>query len=842
MAKEMIEINGSELELNLHLGQIKAFDSEKRFVFVIAGTQGGKCGRFSVLLSNGQRCFVKNLSVGDEVCSLGQDLRIHKTRISAVFKTGKQQLFKVTTRMGREITVTANHPFLGRDGWLPCKDFKEGDFIAVPRILPDVGTEHADSKKMKLLGYLIGDGGLTSSSLMFSNVDSTILADLKSSLPPSCALVHSDRCTYRIKRKWKGSFNPVLDLVRRCNLDTLSKYKRIPLFVFRLATADIAPLLNGLFATDGWIDTKGIGLASASKGLIQDVAHLLLRFGINARFRYKPSKFNGQVFDSWDLTINDPLDLKVFAQRIGITSKQNKLLNLIKKKEGKRDNTKDVIPNFPLRECYNLIFEPGKHGRWNEAQDTIGYKLLRSSRRKNISRSFAQKIANHFNIGLNEAHSDIYWDKVKSIANLGVDETYDIEVEGHEHNFIADDFFAHNTSFGPWWLYREIQRCGDGDYLAVTANYDLFKLKMLPEMRKVFEDILHIGRFWAAERIIEIRNPFTNLFEAENASDHMWARIILRSAKAGTKKTSSGAGSLESATAKASWIDECGLDDFSLQAWEAVLRRLSLSQGRVLGTTTLYNLGWMKHEVYDRWERGDPDFDVISFESIQNPAFPKAEFERARRSMPAWKFNMLYRGQYDRPAGMIYPDFDSSIHVVEPFQIPLEWPRYTGIDPGPVHFATVWLAADVRQRAVFVYRETLEGNLTSQQHAEKARQRAANERVTWCGGSKSELQFRQDWKAFCCIDVLEPPVHDVETGIDRVLQLLKEKRLFFFSTCRGILDEIGTYTRKLDPNGEPVEEIKDKEKYHRLDALRYAVLSYLKPPSQPIEFILPRVH
>ena len=38
----------------------------------------------------------------------------------------------------------------------------------------------------------------------------------------------------------------------------------------------------------------------------------------------------------------------------------------------------------------------------------------------------------------------------------------------------------------------------------------------------------------------------------------------------------------------------------SVQSWEAVLRRLALYQGRVLGGTTLYNLGWLKQQIYDR--------------------------------------------------------------------------------------------------------------------------------------------------------------------------------------------------------------------------------------------------
>jgi len=46
------------------------------------------------------------------------------------------------------------------------------------------------------------------------------------------------------------------------------------------------------------------------------------------------------------------------------------------------------------------------------------------------------------------------------------------------------------TSFGPWWLWREIKECGEGDYLVVTATYDLFKLKLLPEMQRVFGRVL----------------------------------------------------------------------------------------------------------------------------------------------------------------------------------------------------------------------------------------------------------------------------------------------------------------------------------------------------------------
>ena len=63
----------------------------------------------------------------------------------------------------------------------------------------------------------------------------------------------------------------------------------------------------------------------------------------------------------------------------------------------------------------------------------------------------------------------------------------------------------------------------------------------------------------------------------------------------------------------------------------------------------------------------------------------------------------------------------------------------------------------------------------------------------------------------------------MEAGIDRVISLLKTKQLFVFKSCRGLMDEFGTYRRELDKGGQVTEKIKDKEKFHRLDALRYIV-------------------
>jgi len=71
--------------------------------------------------------------------------------------------------------------------------------------------------------------------------------------------------------------------------------------------------------------------------------------------------------------------------------------------------------------------------------------------------------------------------------------------------------------------------------------------------------------------------------------------------------------------------------------------------------------------------------------------------------------------------------------------------------------------------------------------------------------------------------------YTVEAGIDRVIQLLKQHRLFIFDDCRGMLDEIRRYGRVLGAAGEPTEKIKDKDTYHRLDALRYVAVGVTEP-------------
>ncbi len=374
------------------------------------------------------------------------------------------------------------------------------------------------------------------------------------------------------------------------------------------------------------------------------------------------------------------------------------------------------------------------------------------------------------------------------------------------------------TSFGPHWLHREIYHedigRGPGDYLAVTASYDLFKLKMLPAIRNLFEHVTRDGRYWAGDKVIELKDPERG-FLAKRSDDPMWGRIILRSAESGR--------GLESSTANAAWLDEAGMDSFTAETWRAARRRLSLTRGRVLVTTTLYVLyNWLR-QLYDEWKGGRQDIDFIAFASIINPAFPKEEYDQALSEMPEHVINMQYRGLYDKPPGMIYDSFDTELCVLPPFNIPDHWPSYGGMDYGGVHTVCLRLRKNPETGDYYLAREYHEGGRTAKDHARDLRDWNCS---MWFGGAKSEGQWRDEFRA-AGLPVQEPKVSALWVGINRVYGVMKKKKLYIFDTCQGTLGQIGTYSRKMNKaTGEPIlDEIVNKNDYHYLDALRYVLAS-----------------
>jgi len=190
----------------------------------------------------------------------------------------------------------------------------------------------------------------------------------------------------------------------------------------------------------------------------------------------------------------------------------------------------------------------------------------------------------------------------------------------------------------------------------------------------------------------------------------------------------------------------------------------------------------------------------------------------------------LYHGLWAVPEGAIYEVFDEEKHVVTHFEPPLAWPRVVGIDPFGAQIAAVWLAYDAQAGVMNVYREYREPfGKTVAGHAESILQASRGETVfAWVCGGPSERAWRVEFEA-AGIPVIEPPASDVWVGIDRVHRLLAGFGMVVHDNCVHLLSEIGDYRRKIDRDGIPTEQIEHKERYHLLDALRYACAFLMDP-------------
>src|SRR4051812_35422052 len=155
--------------------------------------------------------------------------------------------------------------------------------------------------------------------------------------------------------------------------------------------------------------------------------------------------------------------------------------------------------------------------------------------------------------------------------------------------------------------------------------------------------------------------------------------------------------------------------------------RLSATEGPILFTSRPYALNWFKTDVYDRAVRNrdvrrqnkslpaneqlplmpaDIGFEVVHFESIDNPRFSRAEWDNAKLTMPSHAFDMRYRGLFTRPAGAIYSCFDPACHKIPAGYLPdPKWRLYCGIDFGAPNFAAVFLSEEPGTRKCVAFAE-----------------------------------------------------------------------------------------------------------------------------------------
>ena len=211
------------------------------------------------------------------------------------------------------------------------------------------------------------------------------------------------------------------------------------------------------------------------------------------------------------------------------------------------------------------------------------------------------------------------------------------------------------------------------------------------------------------------------------------------------------------------------------------------------------------------------------------------------RNLSGARYKRLYLGQWAAPEGVIYDVFDKERHKVVHFGVPSGWPRIVGIDPFGDRVVALWLALDPRGQVWNVYREYVAPfGVTTEGHVKAIRDLSAQEQVFfYVGGGPSERQARADFNGYG-VPLLPPAITDVWAQIDRVYAMLKNNKLVIHDSCPHLLSEITNYHRETK-NGTVVDgTIANKNDFHCLDALRYALTGPEMPQEQSRIVYAPR--
>jgi intein/homing endonuclease len=373
--------------------------------------------------------------------SLDQNYKLVKSdAICAV--NGKEECFDITLRSGKTVSLTDNHPLLKIEGWTEVKDLKVGDRVATARKMPEGHVKYS-TNKARLLGYFIGDGGITLSPT-FTNETETILKDFQYIISheyPNLSLskynpTKSKATTFRVSSNCKG--NNVTKWLRQLDLMGRNSHtKFIPKECFNWNNEAVANLIGAYYDCDGTIIANAISFTSVSERLVKDVQRLLLKFGIlsnikkrKTSWKYKEIKKHSKAFA---LTISGQENVQLFVKHI--PTKTDKLDRLVLDKISNANL--DTIPKevWDIYENdFGVELRSRKHGRC--------YRKQYSPSREKLS-----TFADDFEIedAKTLAESDMYWDEIVSIESVGIHETYAVEVHEY-HNYLVDTVITHNTT------------------------------------------------------------------------------------------------------------------------------------------------------------------------------------------------------------------------------------------------------------------------------------------------------------------------------------------------------------------------------------------------------------
>lgn len=166
---------------------------------------------------------------------------------------------------------------------------------------------------------------------------------------------------------------------------------------------------------------------------------------------------------------------------------------------------------------------------------------------------------------------------------------------------------------------------------------------------------------------------------------------------------------------------------------EIVFHEVNARNGDAMFITSPGGRDW----VYKLWLRGvpatglkhcqdcmghigfaDPKWASFHFNSFDNPWYNHEELRREMETMPASVRDQEIWAKILESQGLVYPEFQEPVHLIDSFPLPNDWPMFEGADWGLTN-PTAWLFARVNPADgnVYVFDEHYESGLNVLQHS-----------------------------------------------------------------------------------------------------------------------------
>lgn len=206
------------------------------------------------------------------------------------------------------------------------------------------------------------------------------------------------------------------------------------------------------------------------------------------------------------------------------------------------------------------------------------------------------------------------------------------------------------------------------------------------------------------------------------------------------------------------------------------------------------------------------------------------------KSMSGHRRKRMLDGLWVAESGVVFPEYDEDVHVIDDFEPPRTWPQILCYDPGYGTTSVLWLAISP-DGGIFAYDQIYEGGRSVQYHCQEILRRPRN--IARYFGDPNEMFSNRAQGVSCARQALECGLRFVEwpadsgaafdAGVDMIRAYLENttngKKSPYLQICRrctGLRSNFQNWSFKRNSAGELVAGADKYEKGndHAMDCLR----------------------